>query len=80
MPFLSVDEIRPLKVRNGDVLLVRMPEGCRASEYEEVLGDLSYQLRAQLGLDRVLLVMVPHNADLTVLDEEGMRREGWVRR
>jgi len=66
--------VSDLAVKNGDVIVLRRQPGLSA----EVIDSLADRL-GELGYGRCVLVVVNKMSDIKALDEDMMRKYGWVR-
>ena len=71
------EEIEKLQIGEGDILLVRLPLDSppvdTINHFMQGLGDILDNVGAQA-------IVVEHDVDAEVLDEDEMRELGWVRR
>lgn len=83
MSIRSLDQlelsIRALSLHKGDVLVVRVESNPTIAEMQNIQQGIA-NLFSNLELSEpVAYVVVPRNLDLSKLDEDGMRKSGWVR-
>jgi hypothetical protein len=71
---IAKGDFKKFEIANGDVLVLKQREGLTT----DMLERLGNKMGA-MGLNRTIVVVVDKLSDIKSLNEEQMRKHGWVR-
>lgn len=71
-------ELSRLECKDGDVLCLSGPGADMLMERPDMLDELNKSL-SEYGLKDFLMLLIPTGSSMKTLNEEEMRKEGWIK-